>query len=543
MAVNPLLFSPARRFLAAAAALGLAAVLLSPVFLLIAQGLVLGLDAHTDALAPWNTTLFKQYALGSVAVAGGATAVALLWGLASAFVLARWELPCRRVLVVVASVPLAVPSYLAAYTWVDSLVDWGFKGGQVRSLPMAWMLMGLALSPYVFLPAWAALVQTPRNLMDSARLLGCTRWATFWNVELRLAAPALVGSCLLVTMEVLADFGTVEHLALDTWSTGIYRSWSAHQNTGQATLLALCLLTSVACLTTLLRRWRGAQSLAPSSRDDAPMPPRSVGTLQRAFALAVLGTPTLVLCVYPLGVLTHRWITAHERPERWAHGLALQWWDSFRLSLGGATLVVLAGALVVILLMVCHSSWVRMALRFSLLGYTLPGTVLALGLLYVLTPLGLGGSLLAVLFAYVVRYITVAATPIESAWLRLPSHLFAQARVLGLTPLQALSRVTWPLMRSTLFGVFVLAGLDVLKELPATLLLRPFGLDTLALHVYALASDERLAEAAPAALVLMISCLVALALALRLGALANVTTWPSQHGIAQPEKDATRSPP
>ena len=517
------------------AALALAALLLTPIIALIVQGARLATDPSTlgRAVADFSASTSLRlwdYAWGSLAVASGATAVAGFSGVASAFFLARWTLPCHRLLLVLAIVPLGMPSYLATYTWVDSLVDWGIPGGLVRSLPAAWLLLGLALSPYVFLAAFAAFAQTPRNLTESARLLGRTRWGVFWSVEAPLAAPAIITSCLLVTMEVFADFGTVEHLALDTWSTGVYRSWSAYYDPQQAIMLALTLLVAVAALSALMRRTRAAQSSRPSVRALEAVPRQPVGPLAMTLATAAILLPAMVVGLYPLAVLGMRWFAAAARGDfGFDHrglGLAAPWLDSLKLSTAGAVLVLVVGVSIVVLLQRCRSPVGQAALRLGLMGYALPGTVLALGLLLIMTPLGLGGSMIAVLLAYVVRYVTVVVTPLENAWLRLPQPLFEQARILGATPMQSLKRVGWPLMRPTLSAATILTALDIFKELPATLMLRPFGMDTLAINVYGLASDERLAEAAPAALTLMATCLLGLVLAIRAGAFAGVMTPP-----------------
>ncbi len=518
----------------------LAALLLAPLAALLAHGLWLGFDATTNNRVAGPSALrLWSYAGGSLAVALGTVLVALTSGVSSAFFLSRWELPAKKFLIVAAIMPLAVPPYLAAYVWVDSLIDWGVPGSLVRSLPTSWIVLGLSLSPYVLLPAWAAFLQTPRSLLESSRLLGLGRWAAFWQIELRYAAPAILGSGLLVVMEALADFGTVDHLAIDTWSSGIYRSWSAYADPGRAVLLALSLLIFIAALTAFIRRAQKHFSVVHSANASDQIPPRRISDTQQLLAHLVILTPPALLCLYPFGVLAHRWLVAPDGVVVTSRNVVALWAESLALSLVGATLITLTGILVVYLLQATPIKLCQKALRTGLLNYALPGSVLALGILLTLTPLGLGGSTAAVLLAYVIRYVTVTATPLESSWQRLPKSLLGQARVLGCSPAQALARVALPLLRPTLLGAFILGALDVIKELPATLMLRPFGMDTLAIHVYGLASDERLTEAAPAALALMLTGLTALGLALRFGSFGDLSLIQVSK-TTPPEQDAQK---
>ncbi len=493
-----------------------------------------------DTSGVWEhlvSTRLPVYIGNTLLLTVGVCVLAALIGIPAAWLVAMYEFPGRRTLSWALLLPLAVPAYLAAYALTDLLQfsgpvqsalrdATGWSAGeywfpQIRSLPGAIFILGFSLYPYVFFAARAAFREQSQNLLDASRTLGCGPLRTALRVGLPLARPALIGSLALVMMETVADFGTVEHCAVDTLATGIYRTWLGLGSLdGAAQLSTVALAIVLALLTADLLSRRKARFHRSTARHAAPRRvrlSRGRGMLATLFCLL----PLTIGLVLPAG--------------RFAH-LAIQAGDARAAELFGPlmrnTLVLglMAGAIAV-LLALCVSYTSRLSTgrlgvglrEVCRSGYALPGPVIAIGLLSALgwldhrlndaqgalfpdaprLGLVLSGSIFAVLLAYQTRFLAIAVTTVQGAFERVPTRLDEASHSLGAGPLRTLLKVHLPMMRLSLMTAGVLVFVDVIKELPATLMLRPFNFDTLAVRVYQLASDERLAEASTGALAIM----------------------------------------
>ena len=470
--------------------------------------------------------LFIDYARNSLIVLAGSAMLALIWGFVSAYLCARFEFVLRKQVQILAMLPLATPAYLVAYAWVDGLIDWGVPGGLLRTMPMACIILGFTLVPYVFLPTYGSLAAISRSMVEVGKLAGLGAVRSIISIELPLVYPALVGSTLLVGMEVLTDFGTVDYLAIDTWSTGIYRSWYGHADFSRASFLSLVLLLVSVALVTLDFWVRRSKRVAAMSKNSKLAQRTPLSGLRAGFAILILAMPAILVCIIPLGSMSVRFLKSSSIDRVDVHSLVRAAIHSLGLAFGGACLVLVVGIAVAALGRWNTNAIKKLITRLAGLGYALPGGVLAIGLVLVLGPIGLGGTIAGILIAYLIRYLTIGSSTVAAAWERIPLHLEEQARILGQAPSRVFLTVSFPLMKQSLGCAFAISALDMLKELPATMILRPFNFETLSIVTYNLASDERLLAASPAAILLVLMCMFALGAAYWLGAFGFST--PSQ---------------
>jgi iron(III) transport system permease protein len=464
--------------------------------------------------------------------------VALMAGSAgaiSAWLVATCEFRGRRVLEVALLLPLAMPAYLNGYvyTWLFDVAGpaqqafrdlTGLRYGQywapeIRSLHGAALMLAMVLYPYVYLLCRSAFLQQSVCLLEASRTLGHGLPRTFLHVALPLARPALAAGIGLALMETLADFGTVQHFGVRTFTTGIYEAWFGMDDRGAAAQLSVALLGCVFLLLALEHVSRGGRRFHPTTTRHPPLRPVVLHGWREALAILACAMPALLGFGIPAGALA--WLAATSGDPLSGSRFLPFAVNSLMLSGVTAVLAVLIAAMMAWAMRMHPSPLRRLANRVAALGYALPGSVIAVGTLVpfglfdnaldawmraqfgVSTGLLLSGTMAALVFAYLVRFLAVALSAVESGLERLKPSFFAAARVLGRTPGQAVREVELPLARGALLTAGMLVFVDTMKELPATLIVRPFDLDTLAVRIYNLASDERLAEASTAALLIV----------------------------------------
>ena len=472
-------------------------------------------------------------------------------GVATAWLVATCRFPGRRWLSWMLVLPLAAPAYVVAYAYTDLLDvsgpvqsalrrlldvgidELGFDG--VRSLPGAAVMLSLVLYPYVYLLCRASFATTASTHFHAARVLGQSPIGAFRSVALPAARPAIAGGLALVLMETLADFGVVQHFSVPTFSIGIYRTWIGLGEHAAAMRLAFIMLGLVALLVAIEvfgRRGRpDAQAL------DEPLRFQLRGGLAVA-AIIVCAIPVLFGFAVPFGLLAYYELTGGGDPLSGPRFVAFAT-NSLVVSLAAA--VVATGCAVLLANAERRSPgrFARATIRISTLGYALPGMLLAVGLLgatggfdqsltvFLRDRFGYGGGLVLsgtvvlLVYAYVCRFMTVAYNSVHAGFATLSPALDAAARTLGATPRSVIRRIHLPLLRPSLLAALLLVFVDTMRELPATLLLRPFNFDTLATRVYWLASDEKLADASTAALLIIALGLGPALLANRLASVGN----------------------
>ncbi len=487
----------------------------------------LALDAASLAvLRHQSETVLPEYALNSLLLALlVALGVALLGG-ATAALVALFEFPLRRIFEWALLLPLAMPAYVLAYaatdflqfsgplqTWLRALT--GAQGAlwpDVRSLWGAAAMFILCLYPYVYLLTRAALGERAVPLMEAARLLGAGTLRRVREVALPLARPALAAGVALALMETLADYGVGSYFGLATFTTGIYKAWLVMFDRDAAAQLASLLLLLVALL--LWVEQRAQKRLRFAATRAGAMHAAEARAIElrggrAALAVAACALPVLLGFVLPVAVLLRLvWLEAANAEFGLPLARFAQWaWTSFKLA-GLAALLATAAALALgFALRLRESGALRAAARVVSLGYAVPGAVIAVG---ILLPVGwlqarfpqagttalVTGTLFGLMYAYLVRFSAVALQSVEAGYARVPPSVDETARMLGASRRRLFAELHAPLLRRAGLAALLLVFVDVMKELPATLVLRPFNSDTLAVVAYQLARDERLGEAA-----------------------------------------------
>ena len=492
---------------------------------------VLGAWLAADAAA-WQVllhqaqTVLPDYALQSALLAGGVAVGVMLLGSASAAAVTLFDFPGRRSFEWALLLPLAMPAYVLAYAWTDALqysspLQAGLRQAlgtraalwpDVRSLWGAVVLFVLCLYPYVYLLTRTALGERAVQLMEAARLLGAGPRRRITEVALPLARPAITAGVALALMETLADYGVGAYFGLTTFSTGIFKAWLVMNDGVAAAQLASVLLLVVALLLAAERaaqrrlRFAASRSGSAQAADARPLPLHG-GAAWAAWSLCAL--PVLLGFVLPVGWLAWMlWQEAHNAELGLPLARFAEWaWSSFRLA---GTAAVLAAALALALAFAMRrrsGALLNAAARVLSLGYAVPGAVVALGILLPVgwlqqrwpgLPIGatVTGTLLGVMYAYLARFSAVALQSVEAGYARVPLSIDETARMLGAGSWRLFVQLHAPLLRRSALAAALLVFVDVMKELPATLVLRPFGSDTLAVVAFNFARDERLGEAA-----------------------------------------------
>ena len=486
--------------------------------------------------------LLGRYLQGTGAVVALTLTWATLFAVVPAWLVAAFQFPGRRALSWLLASPLAVPSYIAAIAWAGLLDFTGpvqttlrshFGNEVARLVPdimNVWgvsFVLGSVLYPYVYVTTRAALLRQTATLIEAARCLGAGPGRAFVEVVLPTLRPAIVAGLALVLMESVNDYGAVHYYGVDTFTTGIFRSWLALGDVASAIRLAAVLLVVTALALSMERLARGRQRF-----DDAGTT-RPLGRWQLSGARAWLATlacatPVLAGLIIPVSMLACWTISTHDTLVV-SEFVALTA-RSVGLAATAAIVVVVGGVTLAYARRVKRTPWLAGITGLAGAGYAVPGAVIAVGVFALgavldgfahrsgLVPVGtlfVGGSVGALIWAYGVRFLAVGLQPIDAGFARQGPVLDEAARTLGAGPLRTLLTVHAPLLRGSLAGAATLAFVDVLKELPLTLILRPFDFATLATHTYELASEEMVPASAPGALLLVGFGLVAVAVAQR----------------------------
>ncbi|MCC6948045.1 MAG: iron ABC transporter permease [Bradyrhizobiaceae bacterium] len=459
-------------------------------------------------------------------------------GVGTAWLVATCRFPGRDLFDWALLLPLAVPTYIVAFAYLDVLHPLGpIQSGlralfgiddprglslpDIRSIWGAAVLLGFVLYPYVYLAARALFLMQTASALEVARTLGATRTATFFRVALPLARPAIVVGTTLALLEALNDIGASEFLGVRTFTVSIYATWLNRSSLPGAAQIALVMLAAVIALV-LAERWaRRKQRFTGGGRRTHPPSPVELGGLAAAGAFLACLLPILIGFAVPA---LHLAVEAWSRVS--AFGLSPQLLIEARNSIGFAAVATAIALLVGIVLAYAarldRSGMATAATRVASLGYAIPGTVLAVGLLMPLatfdnaldaasrqlfgigTGLLISGSGAALVLAYVIRFLAISAGGIEAGFAKIPTSLDAAARSLGESAIGTVRRVHLPLLSPALGAAAILVFVDCMKELPATLLLRPFGFETLATHIYAEASRGTYEDGAVAALLIVL---------------------------------------
>jgi iron(III) transport system permease protein len=482
------------------------------------------------------STVLPGYVLRTLALMAGVGFITFVVGTTVAWLVTMCRFPLRPLFAWASLLPLAMPGYIVAYayvdflsyagplqTWLRALLGWKTPADywfpEIRSLGGAIFILSMVLYPYVFLTARASFIRQPATQLEVARALGQTAWGAFRRVALPLARPGIAVGVSLALMECLNDIGAAGFFGVRTLTLGVYTTWLSQGNLGGAAQISAVMLLFIFVLLWVERQARRKQSFVlPSQRPRQPDRIRLNGW-QRALAVIVCMVPILIGFVVPALVLMSFAAT------RLSDAFSLTYLKAVSHSLILAGLAALIAVILGLVLgyanRLLRSGFTKQMIRLASLGYAIPGTVLGIGVLIPFaafdntldsymrdnfgfpTGLLLSGSIGAIIFAYVVRFLAVSFGAIESGLQKVTPNVAAAARTLGRGPMAAFFEVHLPLLRPALVSAALLVFVDCMKELPATLILRPFDFETLATTVFMLASLDQLEESALPALTIV----------------------------------------
>jgi iron(III) transport system permease protein len=488
-----------------------------------------------DTWSHLAATVLPHYIRNSLLLMLGVAFGVVIGGVTTAWLTVMCRFPGRAVFEWALLLPMAVPAYVMAYaytdflqfagpvqSWLREMMGWGPRDywfPDVRTLGGAVFMFSLVLYPYVYLLARAAFLEQSDSMLEVARACGYGVWGTFMRVALPLARPGIVAGTALALMETLADFGTVAYFGVETFTTGIFRAWFSMGDPVAAAQLSAMLLGFVFLVLVIERVTRVRASFYNTSHRKRLRNVYQLRGARAAVAIAFCAIPLVFGFLLPAGILLHL---------AWGAGDAQFGPRYFTLTFNTVTLGAVTATLAVILaLLVAYAGRetrnvvVRGASRVAGMGYAVPGAVIAVGVLIPVTRLDhalaawvhaltgvapgliLTGGIAALVYAYLVRFFAVSLHAIEAGLAKVTPSMDSAARSLGYGPGATLMQVHAPLLWRSALTAALLVFVDVMKELPATFVMRPFNFDTLAVQAYNLASDERLAEAATPALTIV----------------------------------------
>ena len=487
------------------------------------------------------STTLPRYISTTLILMAGVSALTLFIGLSTAWAVTMCEFPGRRVFEWALLLPFAVPAYVIAYVYTDllqyagplqgALRDWfGWQSArdywfpEIRSLWGATLMLGLVLYPYVYLLARAAFLEQSPSLFSVSRSLGHSAISTFFRVVLPIARPAIAVGLSLVLMETLNDFGTVDFFAVQTLTAGLFDTWMNLGNLGGAAQIAMVMLTFMVILVTLERYSRRRQKQYAARDNRAPIHRFTLSRPRQWICVLTCVTPILLGFAIPAVVLLRYAVIYFD--QSWTTDFLENAFNSLFLSSTAAVATLVIGLILAYSRRLHDTRPMQVMMRLSSLGYAMPGAVLAVGVIVpmaafdnqvdavmrewfgVSTGLLLSGTAFALVFAYTVRFLAVSAGSLESGLQKITPSMDMAARSLGKGTTATLLRVHLPMLRGTMLTAALVVFVDCMKELPATLILRPFNFDTLATHVYQYASDELLGISALPALIIVLAGII-----------------------------------
>ncbi len=485
------------------------------------------------------STVLKDYIINSFILIAGVGSLSLIMGVSTAWLVTTCNFPGRKFFSWALILPLSIPTYIAAYTYAGifdftgPMQKWAAFLGigssntlffDVMSIEAIIFILAFTLFPYVYLITRTSFHRQSRTFLESSRSLGKGKFSTFFKIALPLARPAIVGGLFLVLMEVLNDYGAVKYFGIPTFTTGIFRAWFSLGDSDAAIRLSAILMIFIFSLMWLENWQRGKAKFTSSDSSFKPMQKLTFGRVGKSIAFTICLVPFLFGFLIPVVQLGY-WAlqTAKDVVNTEFIVLVL---NSFFLAVSAALLCVFVALVLIYTARLYHSYLTSRFSKIAVLGYSMPGAVIAVGVLIPLSTLDksiagfmsanfgistgllLTGTIIALIFAYLVRFLAISFNPIKAGFENTCEKLDEASRSLGISPLRTLKRINLPLIKGTLLGAAILVFVDVLKELPIILVLRPFNFNTLSIRAFELASDEMVAQSANAAIIIILTGII-----------------------------------
>jgi iron(III) transport system permease protein len=512
-------------------------VVVAMVLLLLVCTPVFTLLGHlaTSASDQWDLVgpkILESYLKDTLILLVGVAISTFVLGTSAAWIVSSYDFPGRKYFEWLLILPMAFPSYMMAYSYIGLLeytspvhsylrnsLGWKLQGPLIdlMNLPGGIFIFSISLFPYVYLFARTSFISSSKEVQEAASLLGSGPWRTFFAIALPMARPAIVGGIALASMEVLNDYGTVKYFGLNTFTTGIFRAWLTLGDLDSAIRLA-----SILTLIVLLLLWaeyfqRGNKRWASKSGRTHPANRISLTGLPKWFVFAFCALIVGVAFAFPFGQLLY-WVTltAHKVLDFDFGAIVIK---SFLLAASSSLLIVVLAILLIYSVRTSGLHWMKYVTRIGSLGYAIPGAVIAVGIMapvigfdkWLLAtlqhsgPLLLSSGLFMLIFAYAVRFMAVGYNAIDGGFQKVGKDVNDAARTLGYTSWQTLTKVDLPIIRKSVSAGLLLVFVDVIKELPLTLILRPFNFHTLATKAFDMATNEQIAESANASLIVILT--------------------------------------
>jgi iron(III) transport system permease protein len=517
----------------------LGTLFLVSIFLLPVVAISVTASGDSDGL--WvhlSNTVLPRYVGNTLLLMVGVGFTTLFFGVTTAWIVVRYDFPGRRIFQWALLLPATIPAYLIAYTYTDfleyagplqvlarDLFGWNSSRDywfpEIRSMGGAIFVMGAVLYPYVYVITRTAYLLTPVSLFEIGRISGCN---IFWGVAFPLARPAVVAGLALVMMETISDFGTVEYFSIETLTLGIFNVWLGMNNLTAASQIAAFSFLFVIALVLLEQIARARRGYMNTTLRSESLSPQSVSFGQGSLLALVCSIPIILGFVIPVGILLNFVVQGYSTSLN-SEVLSAAW-NSLFLGVTVAIMVIVTATFMGLVSSFDRGKAMGRLSALASFGYAFPGTILAIGVViaggtidsWIASTLmqtsgvsyqgWLTSGVGLVVFACMVRFQAVGYGAVIAGLGRVPNNMMEASRVLGQGFSQSIRKVMLPLMRMSCVAGGLLVFVDVMKELPMTLLLRPFNYETLATYVYQFAKDELLEEAALPALVIVVSGII-----------------------------------
>ena len=482
------------------------------------------------------SNLLPSYFSNTFILLGGVALCTFIIGVGVAWLVSIYDFPGRKYFEWLLILPLAFPSYMMGYSYVGILEYTGplqaflrnslgmqFKGPiiDIMNMPGAIFIMSISLFPYVYVICRSSFLRQSHQMQEAALLLGSSRMRMFTKIALPMARPAVAGGIALAGMEVLNDYGTVKYFGVDTFTSGIFRAWFSFGDINTAIYLSAILTLIVLVLIWLENIQRGSRVWTSQSSDNKPV--RRIETKfksSRWIYTAICSLVLLISFILPLMQLFY-WVSLTWRKVINSEFIILIV-RSFSLAIGSAIAIAILAIILLYAVRLSPLKWTRYIARTASLGYAIPGAVIAVGVMIPMMKLDrfiiwlssnqsgmiLSGTLIILVVAYIVRFMAVGYNAIDAGFQKTGPYVNEVARSLGASSFRTLWKIDIPLIKNSIAGAILLAFVDILKELPLTLILRPFNFHTLATKAFDMATNEMIAESANASLIVVLTGVV-----------------------------------
>ena len=514
----------------------IAALIILPLLIV----LQFNLNARSDTWQHLIDYLLWDYVKNSILLGLGVAFGTFIIGVPAACICALYRFPGKCLIELLLLLPLSMPAYIIAYTYTGMLEVGGpvqqllrdsfdlsygeYWFPEIRSLEGAIVMFSFFLYPYVFLLTRSSMLNQSENIVDAARLLGASRWQCYSSVILPLARPSIAAGVILVLMETLADYGTVQYFGISTFTTGIFRTWFGYGEAVTAAQLSSLLMAAVFMLFLVEKYLRGRIRFNGNTSAERSREVLTLHGKASAAAISLCLIPAIFGFIIPLLQLISWAIeTADEMLD--AHFWQLTW-NSLLLAISAAALTLVIATILAYARRISKSTLLKSMINLCAMGYAVPGTVIAVGAIILLSSIDnwlidtlreqfsiesgllLTGTIFALVFANTVRFLSLALQTVDASLSKISHSIDEASRLLGNSIGQTLRRIHVPLIGGGLLRAALLVFVEVMKELPATLIMRPFNFNTIAVRAYELASDERLADASTAALAIVMTGII-----------------------------------